>query len=798
MWEIEKHCRALEFDKICKMLAEHTSCDGSHALALALTPKTTLIQVQGEMERTQTAHALATRYGYPAIMRLKDCEGQLGRAHAGASITPRDLLDIAQILRNTRSLNDWRNRCEEDHTPLDGLFHELLPNRALEDRITNAILSEDEIADLASQTLSDIRRKIRISEQRVRSQLDGLIRSATYQKYLQEPIVTIRDGRFVVPVKSEYRGEVKGLVHATSSSGSTLFIEPISVVEANNEIKVLESKEQMEIERIILELSCEVGGYRNDILQSYQAIVELDLYFAKARLAEAMNAIAPEVTDDGVIYLKNARHPLIDKDKVVPTNIQLGESFDTLVITGPNTGGKTVVLKTLGLFSLMTMAGLMIPAGFGSKVSVFGQVLADIGDEQSIEQSLSTFSSHMTKIIRILQDVDSRTLVLVDELGAGTDPVEGAALAVSIIQKLRSKSARIAATTHYPEIKMYALQTEGVENACCEFDIQTLRPTYKLLIGVPGRSNAFAITERLGMDKEIVEAARALISGEDARFEDVVSELEKTRQALEQEKQEAHIYTMQAAALRNKLQEEKSKMDALREQEMEKARQEARKIVDEVRFESERMMEEIDQLKKQKDQEQFSQMAADTKVSYRTSMKKLERLADPVFKRSGTPSYTPPREIRRGDVVLLPGIRKEGTVLTNPDQNGYVTVQAGIMKTKVRVSELQLSDQKDKKVTANSRTVSSIRANVGRGTRDVRTEVDVRGKTVDEALMDVDQFIDNAVLLGLKIVTIIHGKGTGALRTAIHQHLRSHRNVRTFRLGVYGEGESGVTIVELK
>lgn len=437
-------------------------------------------------------------------------------------------------------------------------------------------MSEDEISDLASQTLSDICRKIRISEQRVRSQLDGLIRSATYQKYLQEPIVTIRDGRFVVPVKSEYRGEVKGLVHATSSSGSTLFIEPISVVEANNEIKVLESKEQMEIEKIILELSCEVGGYRNDILQSYQAIVELDLYFAKARLAEAMNAIAPEVTDDGVIYLKNARHPLIDKDKVVPTNIQLGESFDTLVITGPNTGGKTVVLKTLGLFSLMTMAGLMIPAGFGSKVSVFGQVLADIGDEQSIEQSLSTFSSHMTKIIRILQDVDSRTLVLVDELGAGTDPVEGAALAVSIIQKLRSKSARIAATTHYPEIKMYALQTEGVENACCEFDIQTLRPTYKLLIGVPGRSNAFAITERLGMDKEIVEAARALISGEDARFEDVVSELEKTRQALEQEKQEAHIYTMQAAALRNKLQEEKSKMDALREQEMEKARQEAR------------------------------------------------------------------------------------------------------------------------------------------------------------------------------------------------------------------------------
>ncbi len=798
MWEIEKNCRALEFDKVCRMLADNAGGDDAETRALELIPKTTLIQVQGEMHRTEDAHSLAARYGYPYILKLKNCGDALKRAHAGASVTPRDLLDIARILQSSRTLSDWRGRCEEEHTTLDSIFHDLLPNKALEDKITGAILSEEEIADNASPALSDIRRKIRISEQKVRSQLDGLIHSTAYQKYLQEPIVTIRDGRFVVPVKAEYRGEVKGLVHASSASGSTLFIEPISVVEANNEIRVLESKEEIEIERIILELSGEVGEHMDGILQSYDAIVELDLYFAKAMLADQMNAVAPEITDDGVVILKNARHPLIDKNKVVPTNITLGGNFDTLVITGPNTGGKTVVLKTLGLFTLMAMSGLMIPAGFGSRISVFSQVLADIGDEQSIEQSLSTFSAHMTKIIRILQDTDQRTLVLLDELGAGTDPVEGAALAVSIIQKLRSKSARIAATTHYPEIKMYALQTEGVENACCEFDVQTLRPTYRLLIGVPGRSNAFAISERLGMDSDVVENARALISGEDARFEDVVSELERSRQELEREKQEANIHTLQAANIRQELQEEKNKIDALREREMEKVRMDAQKLLKDIQDEAARMMNELEELKKQKDSEAFSQMASNAQVSYRTSMKKLERLADPVFKRSGTPNQTPQRPIRRGDSVILPGVKKTGVVLTNPDQNDYVTVQAGVMKTKVRVSELRLAGQPDKKTTVNSRTLSNIRANVGRGTRDVRTELDLRGKTVQEALLDVDQFIDNAVLLGLNTATIIHGKGTGTLRAAVHEHLRGHNNVRTFRLGVYGEGENGVTIVELK
>ncbi len=798
MWEIEKHCRALEFDKVCRMLADNAGSDDAKSRALALIPKTTLVQVQGEMNRTEDAHSLAARYGYPYILKLKNCEDALKRAYAGASITPRDLLDIARILQSSRTLSDWRSRCEEDHTTLDSIFHDLLPNRTVEDKITSTILSEEEISDNASPTLSDIRRKIRISEQRVRSQLDGLIHSTAYQKYLQEPIVTIRDGRFVVPVKAEYRGEVKGLVHASSASGSTLFIEPISVVEANNEIKVLESKEEIEIERIILELSSEVGSYKDNLLQSYDAVIDLDLYFAKAMLADQMNSTAPEITDDGIVILKNARHPLIDKNKVVPTNISLGETFDTLVITGPNTGGKTVVLKTLGLFTLMAMSGLMIPAGFGSRVSVFSQVLADIGDEQSIEQSLSTFSAHMTKIIRILQDTDEHTLVLLDELGAGTDPVEGAALAVSIIQKLRSRSAKIAATTHYPEIKMYALQTEGVENACCEFDVQTLQPTFRLLIGVPGRSNAFAISERLGMDPDVVESARALISGEDARFEDVVSELERSRQELEREKQEANIHTIQAANLRKELQEEKVRIDVMREREMEKARMDAQKMLGDIQEEAKKMMDELEELKKQKDSEAFSQMAADARISYRTSMKKLERLADPVFKRTGQINYTPEREIRRGDSVILPGVKKSGVVLTNPDQNGYVTVQAGVMKTKVRTSELRLAGQPDKKTTVNSRTVSNIRANVGRTTRDVRTEVDVRGKTVQEALLDVDQFIDNAVLLGLNIATIIHGKGTGTLRAAVHEHLRGHRNVRSFRLGVYGEGENGVTIVELK
>lgn len=800
MWNIKKHCKALELDKVLEMLAETASCEESREKALLLTPQTDLVKVQEEMNKTASAHSLLQRYGAPAVYQLHNCAAPLNRARAGAAISPKDLLGIAQILRNAKSLADWRKRCDEDTTPIDEAFEELQPNKALEERISSTFVSEEEVADYASPALADIRRKIRGHEQKIRTQLDHMIHSAAYQKYLQDQIITIRDGRFVIPVRAEYRGEVKGLVHATSSSGSTLFIEPLSIVEANNEIRVLEAKEETEIQRIILELSNLVGENSAGIMDSYGAIIALDLVFSKARLADTMRAVAPELNGEGKIELKKVRHPLISKEKIVPIDIRLGQEFDTLVITGPNTGGKTVALKTLGLFTLMAMCGLMIPANYGSQLSVFNKVLADIGDEQSIEQSLSTFSAHMTNIIRIFEETDDRTLVLLDELGAGTDPVEGAALAISIIEQLRMRQAKIGATTHYAEMKVFALQTDGVENACCEFDVQTLQPTYKLLIGIPGRSNAFAITERLGMDREIVERAKELISSENSRFEDVVTDLERSRQELEMERKLAHQATLQAEAQRKKVQEERRRFEDSKDQEVEKARQQAQKLIEQVQEESRQLLAQLDEVLKARDQEDFTQLAMNTKVAYRTSMKKLQQLADPVTGRASSRSeYQPSRAIRRGDAVLLTQVgNKEGTVLSDPDGAGMVLVQTGIIKTRVPLAELRLAEGKNHRVAVNSRSVRNVRSDVNKAQRDASMELDVRGQTVDEALIEVDRFLDNAVLLGLKTLTVIHGKGTGALRAGIQTHLRKHPNVRTFRLGVYGEGESGVTVIELK
>ncbi|MGN0625414.1 MAG: endonuclease MutS2, partial [Oscillospiraceae bacterium] len=508
----KKHQQALELDKILNMLAECASCDDSKEKALALEPQTSLYRAKEEMRQTADANALSNRYGSPTVYNFKNIKNMVKRAELGTSLSLRELLEVSNALRTIRSLSDWRKHCETAETSLDYLFSGLTPHPFIEDRINTAILSEDMVADNASPALADIRRKIRNAGLSVKNQLDKLIHSPAYQKYLQESLVTMRDGRYVVPVKAEHRAEIKGLVHDTSSSGATLFIEPLGVVEANNEIRLLQGKESDEIARIVAELSALVGEHSQSILQDYDSVVEIDLIFAKSRLADKMQAMEPVLTDDGVIRLKKARHPMIAKTVVVPTDIYLGDAFDTLIITGPNTGGKTVALKTLGLFTLMAMCGLMIPAADGSQISVFENVLADIGDEQSIEQNLSTFSAHMVNIISILEKTDDRTLVLLDELGAGTDPVEGAALAISIIESLRRKGARIAATTHYAEIKLFALETEGVENGSCEFDVSSLRPTYKLSIGVPGKSNAFAISQRLGIGTEIVNRAKELVS----------------------------------------------------------------------------------------------------------------------------------------------------------------------------------------------------------------------------------------------------------------------------------------------
>ena len=692
-------------------------------------------------------------------------------------------------MRIIRSVKEWHSKFASTETTLDGYFSGLLSNKFLEEKITNAIISEDEISDKASSTLADIRRKIRTASSKAREVLDKIIHSTQYLKYLQDAIVTQRDGRYVVPVRSECRGNVPGLVHDTSASGATVFIEPMGVVQANNDIKLLRSKEDDEIERILFELSANAGDFADAIIASYKNLAILNFVFAKANLAYNMRASMPIMNDRGIVDLKQARHPIIDKDKVVPVDIVLGKNFDTLVITGPNTGGKTVTLKTLGLLTLMAMCGLLVPCADNSELSVFRRVLVDIGDEQSIEQSLSTFSAHMTNIIQIIKLANSGSLVLIDELGAGTDPVEGAALAISILEKLRDKHAKIASTTHYAELKEFALRTEGVENACCEFDVTTLRPTYRLLIGVPGKSNAFAITKRLGMDDEIVERAKELVSSESRQFEDVVGTLEKRRQSLEKQIENANRLTAKANTEKQKAENEIRRAKENAEREIERAKQEAQRIISRTRAQADALVEELDKARKAKD------ISAEARAKLKKNLNTMENNADPVMKKqSDGEKYKLPRPLKVGDSVLIFDIDKNATVLAPPTKDGMVLVQAGIIKTRVKIDNLRLIKEKKQQPPQYS-----AKRNV-HSTLDVRptTEVDVRGETAFDAIMIVDKAIDNAVLMNINQLTIIHGKGTGVLRREIQSFLRTHKAVKSFRLGVFGEGESGVTIVELK
>ena len=793
----QKHCDTLELPKILQMLGECAGCDDSKALALQVVPAPNYAAAVRLLSFTVAANTLSNKFGYPAVYRMTNCAGALRRAEVGSRLSLRELLDIATILRTMRSLHTWYQQ-SEDHTALDNLFEVLFVEKSVENRLTGSIISEEELDDNASPLLADLRRKIKSAGLRVRSQLDSMIRSTTYQKYLQEPIVTIRDGRFVIPVKAEYRTEVKGLVHDTSSSGATYFIEPMSVVELNNEIRVLQSKEQQEIDRIILELSAMVGGYAEQIQNGYDAAVELDLYFAKSKLGDRMRANIPNLTDDGEILLKKARHPLIAYEKAVPIDIAVGGDYDALVITGPNTGGKTVAIKTLGLLTLMSMCGLMIPASTDSKVSVFGQVLADIGDEQSIEQSLSTFSSHMVNIISIVESADDSSLVLVDELGAGTDPVEGAALAVSIIETLRKKGAKLAATTHYPEIKIYALETKGVENASCEFDVTSLRPTYRLLTGIPGRSNAFLISERLGLSKGIIERAKQLVSDENTRFEDVVTELEETRQKLEHEQLEAKKLRLEAEEIRKNAALEKANIEKSVEKELERAREQAKRIIEDTRIQAEILFEELDAIKKEKDKEAFAGLLQNARTSYKGSMRELEQLSDPVAsRRDSDDGYVLPRPLEKGDIVFVKMLNKEGIVLNKPEGNS-VMVQAGLIKTSVPISEVRLGERKKEDKNQKKRGQTSTRGVTSKAMRDVKTELDLRGQDSEQAIMELNSFIDNAVLSGVQTIRIIHGKGTGVLRDAVGRRLKQHKNIASYRLGRYGEGENGVTIAELK
>ncbi len=791
--------KTLELHKILEMLSDECSNDASRAKALEIEPSTDLETVRTEVRKTFDAFTASTRFGNPTFIRFPDISVIAKRAQSGATLSLRELLDVSRMLSQTEALLSWRQQFSDEEFSLDYLFECLFSNRELNHKITNAVVSDEEIADSASPELASIRRKIISAGSKIRDTLDKMIRSADTQTYLQDTIITMRDGRYVLPVKSEAKNSVPGLVHDTSASGQTYFIEPMAVVEANNEIRILKGKEQDEIHRIIMELSSDCADFAEQLISDYNAAVTLDLYFAKSNLGAKMSAGMPVISDDGEIILKKARHPLIDKERVVPIDFAIGNGYDALIITGPNTGGKTVILKTVGLLTLMTMCGLLIPVSDGSKITVFNDVLVDIGDKQSIEESLSTFSSHMTDIVDILNRVSYSSLVLIDELGSGTDPVEGAALAVAIIERIKMTGAKLVTTTHYQELKMYALETDGVENASCEFDIRTLQPTYRLIIGSPGKSNAFAISKRLGIDDGIISRAEGLMSAEAQKFEDTIERLEAARQEYEEKAALIEKYEGEVRTLRNELRNEHEKYQSEKDKELLKVKKEARELVERVNMQSRRLMNELEELKKSKDKEDFSQRVQQERQKYKSEIDSMYNEASKLGELSDE-DYVPPRPFKKGDDVIIRDGNKTGILMSLPDSSGNCVVQMGIMKTKVHVSLLRLAD---KEITFNNKSIKKKQGSVStsaesRATRKAETELDIRGYTVDEGLYELDSFIDKAIMSGNKTVMIIHGKGTGALKTAVRNHLRKHPSVESMRKGVYGEGEDGVTVVELK
>ena len=784
----EKSLQKLELGAVLQLLADQACSEEAKTRCLELKPETDVDDIRLLQEQTSAACRLVVQKGSPGLGGIKDVSASLARADRGGSLSAGELLKIAGVLRCARQV---KNYAETDavSSVLDPYFMDLMANKYLEEKIDHSILSEEEIADAASPELADIRRHIRIQSTKIRESLQKVISSPTYAKYLREPIITIRSDRFVVPVKSEFKGQVPGLVHDVSSSGSTFFIEPMQAVNANNALRELFARERKEIERILAELSAEAAAYKEHIDRNFEILVFLDCIFAKAKLSFQMDAMAPEIRQDGRINLVKARHPLIDKKQVVPISVRLGEDFDTLVITGPNTGGKTVTLKTIGLLTLMAECGLHIPADDGSYLSVYEHVLADIGDEQSIEQSLSTFSSHMKNIVEIIELCDDSSLVLFDELGAGTDPAEGAALAIAVIQYCRRCGARVAATTHYAELKLFAMRTKGVINGSCEFNVETLQPTYRLLIGVPGKSNAFAISRKLGLPEHIIKNASDMVSENDANFEDVLNQLEDQRQAMEAARAEAE-------RLRQETERNKKQSDAYfaeikkeREKAVAKARQEAQHIIDDARRTANTVQEELRLLRKQ---------MRDTADAQGVNVKQAElrkALNDAESKLAGEKQQpkrpAPTREIRVGDTVELVKLGSQASVLA-VNKDGTYQLQAGIMKINAKAEELYLIEDQQNK---------SVKKVIERSKRELRMqaaqpELDIRGMASDEMLGVLGMFLDNAYLANLPSARIIHGKGTGILRAAVHAELRKCKYVKRFRLGTYGEGEDGVTIVE--
>lgn len=791
-YNFTKHAKTLELDIVLQRLSEEAVSPLAKDRLSELAPVNDYSQVEKLLRETENAYILMSKFSAPSLYAAAEVPSILERCKINSTLSIKELLTVADLLRVIRTAKEWRSNCQGvKDMEIDGYFEMLFPNSHLETRINSIIKSEEEIYDKASPALYDIRRKKVSCASKVKDILEKIVRGAT-AKYLQEAIVTQRDGRYVVPVKIEYKGEVKGIVHDTSSTGSTVFIEPMSVVEANNEMRVLELKEAEEISRILTELSVEVAEFSDTIKKSFEGIISLDMIFAKARYAFKIGASVPKLNKDGKIFLKRARHPLIAQKKAVPVTVGVGENYDTLVITGPNTGGKTVTLKTVGLFCLMTMCGLMIPVDDGSTVSVFDRIFADIGDEQSIEQSLSTFSSHMVNIVKILEECNSNSLVLLDELCAGTDPIEGASIAKAVLMELKEKGAKIVATTHYPELKVYALDTDGVENAACEFDVKTLRPTYRLVVGIPGSSNAFAISKRLGLSEKIIETAKEQLSSEDIRFEKLARKLEYERKKAEDER-------LSATRLRSEIEQSKKRYDNLenelklkQQKIIDESRQRANDIINDARTKSAMLINELEEVKKTFNADNASKNLEEARKLYNRSIKELEEKADPIENNVKGEKLKAPPKI--GDTVIIMSFNKDATVVDVNEKGKKAQVVSGSMKMWVDFDGLALKKGANKKEIPKTRNVTGIKS---RAERSVSAEIDIRGMASDEAVLELDRYIDSAVLSGVTTVRIIHGKGTGVLRKAVHSYLKGHKSIKSYRLGVFGEGEMGVTIAEL-
>lgn len=787
----EKSLLKLELDAVLALLAECAGSHGGKEACLQIRPSSDLEDVQEMLRQTTAASDLCTRKGNPAFADVTDVSASLERADRGGTLQSAELLRIGGVLRCARNIRGYVSE-DDPATVLDALFHALTPNKYLEDRIFGAILSEEEIADNASPALADIRRHMRIQTGKIRDSLQKVISSPAYGKFLREPIITIRDGRYVVPVKSECKNDVPGLVHDVSTTGSTYFIEPMSAVNANNALRELELKEKKEIERILAELSSEAAAHREDITLSYAMLVRLDVIFAKAKLAYRMRAWEPIMNDQGRVNLRNARHPLIDPKKVVPISLRLGTDFDSMIITGPNTGGKTVTLKTIGLLTLMAECGLHVPAGDGSELSTFDAILADIGDEQSIAQSLSTFSSHMRTIVDIVNQCDAQTLVLFDELGAGTDPAEGAALAMAIIEFCRKLGSRVVATTHYAELKLYAMRTAGVINASCEFDVESLRPTYKLLIGIPGKSNAFAISRKLGLSEEILKEADDLVGKSDKDFEDVLSQLEQQWQQMEAARMEAERLRRETQKIKEQSEEARAQLQREKDKAMESARVEAQKIIDDARTMANLAAEELKALRKQLSEGGDTTGLNQRQAEIRRNLNEMESQLHASRPRAERPE--PKRGILVGDTVELLKLGTRASVIAI-NKDGTYQLQAGILKLTAKPEEVYLLENENPYKAKGGHPAHSgweMRMEA------MSNEVDLRGMDSIEAVCVMERYLDSAMRANLSTVRIIHGKGTGALRNAVHQALKKNKAVRKFRIGVYGEGEDGVTIAELR